>query len=47
MLDRNLGASNNGNYSIETKALQANRNAIGGYFQIANEKVLKILQAAC
>lgn len=38
MLDRNLGASNNGNYSIETKALQANRNAIGGYFQIANEK---------
>lgn len=38
MLDRNLGASNNGNYSIETKALQANRKAIGGYFQIANEK---------
>ena len=38
MLDRNLGASNNGNYSIGTKALQANRNAIGGYFQIANEK---------
>lgn len=38
MLDRNLGASNNGNYSIGTKALQANRNAIGGYFKIANEK---------
>lgn len=35
MLDRNLGASNNGPYIRETKALDGNKKAIGGYFYIA------------
>lgn len=35
MLDRNLGASNNGPYIRETKALEGNEKAIGGYFYIA------------
>ena len=34
MLDRNLGASNNGPYIRETKALEGNEKAIGGYFYI-------------
>lgn len=38
MLDRNLGASNNGPYIRETKALDGNKNAIGGYFYIATSK---------
>lgn len=38
MLDRNLGASNNGPYIRETKALEGNENAIGGYFYIATGK---------
>ena len=35
MLDRNLGASNNGPYIRETRALEGNEKAIGGYFYIA------------
>ena len=38
MLDRNLGASNNGPYIRETKALDGNKKAIGGYFYIATSK---------
>lgn len=38
MLDRNLGASNNGPYIRETKALDGNKKAIGGYFYIATGK---------
>ena len=38
MLDRNLGASNNGPYIRETKALKGNEKAIGGYFYIATGK---------
>lgn len=37
-LDRNLGASNNGPYIRETKALDGNKKAIGGYFYIATGK---------
>lgn len=37
-LDRNLGASNNGPYIRETKALDGNKKAIGGYFYIATSK---------
>lgn len=35
MLDRNLGATNNGYYSPSTTALKDNRGAIGGYFKIS------------
>lgn len=35
MLDRNLGASNNGYYSPSTTALEGNVGAIGGYFIIS------------
>lgn len=35
MLDRNLGASNNGPYIRETQALKDNEGAIGGYFKIS------------
>lgn len=38
MLDRNLGASSNRCYAPGTKALEANKGAIGGYFHIAKEK---------
>lgn len=38
MLDRNLGASSDRCYAPGTKALEANRGAIGGYFHIAKEK---------
>ena len=38
MLDRNLGASNNGPYIRERKALEGNEKAIGGYFYIATGK---------
>lgn len=38
MLDRNLGASNNGPYIRETKALEGNEKAIGGYFYIAKDE---------
>lgn len=38
MLDRNLGASNNGPYIRETRALEGNEKAIGGYFYIATSK---------
>lgn len=38
MLDRNLGASNNGPYIRVTKALDGNKKAIGGYFYIATSK---------
>lgn len=38
MLDRNLGASNNGPYIRETKALKGNEKAIGGYFYIATDE---------
>lgn len=38
MLDRNLGASNNGPYIRETRALEGNEKAIGGYFYIATDK---------
>lgn len=38
MLDRNLGASNDRCYAPGTKALEANKGAIGGYFHIAKEK---------
>lgn len=38
MLDRNLGASNNGPYIRETQALKGNEDAIGGYFKISLEK---------
>ena len=35
MLDRNLGATNNGYYSRSTTALKDNEGAIGGYFKIS------------
>ena len=35
MLDRNLGATNNGYYSPSTTALKDNKVAIGGYFKIS------------
>lgn len=35
MLDRNLGATNNGYYSPSTTALEGNKEAIGGYFKIS------------
>ena len=35
MLDRNLGATNNGYYSPATSALEGNVGAIGGYFIIS------------
>lgn len=38
MLDRNLGASSDRCYAPGTKALEANKGAIGGYFRIAKEK---------
>ena len=38
MLDRNLGASSDRCYAPGTKALEANKGAIGGYFLIAKEK---------
>lgn len=38
MLDRNLGASSNRCYAPGTKALKANKGAIGGYFHIAKAK---------
>lgn len=38
MLDRNLGASSNRCYAPGTKALEANKGAIGGYFHIATAK---------
>lgn len=38
MLDRNLGASSDRCYAPGTKALEANKGAIGGYFYIAKEK---------
>lgn len=38
MLDRNLGASNNGPYIRKTRALEGNEKAIGGYFYIATDK---------
>lgn len=38
MLDRNLGASNNGPYIRETRALEGNEKAIGGYFYIATDE---------
>lgn len=38
MLDRNLGASSDRCYAPGTKALEANKGAIGGYFHIAQAK---------
>ena len=38
ILDRNLGASSDRCYAPGTKALEANKGAIGGYFHIAKEK---------
>ena len=38
MLDRNLGASNNGYYSPSTTALEGNKKAKGGYFKISVAK---------
>ena len=38
MLDRNLGASSDRCYAPGTKALEANKGAIGGYFHIAEAK---------
>lgn len=38
MLDRNLGASSDRCYAPGTKALEANKGAIGRYFHIAKEK---------
>lgn len=40
MLDRNLGASNNGPYIRETKALEGNGKAIGGYFYITTYETI-------
>ena len=39
MLDRNLGASNDGYYTPSTKALEGNIGAIGGYFLIGKTTV--------
>ena len=38
MLDRNLGASNNGYYAPDVVALEKNKTAIGGYFCISEKK---------
>lgn len=38
MLDRNLGASNNGFYAPDVVALAKNKKAIGGYFCISEKK---------
>lgn len=38
MLDRNLGASNNGYYAPDVVALEKNNKAIGGYFYISEKK---------
>ena len=38
MLDRNLGASNNGFYAPAVVALEKNKKAIGGYFCISEKK---------
>lgn len=38
MLDRNLGASNNGYYAPDVVALSKNKKAIGGYFCISEKK---------
>lgn len=38
MLDRNLGASNNGYYAPDVVALEKNTKAIGGYFCISEKK---------
>lgn len=38
MLDRNLGASNNGYYAPDVVALAKNKKAIGGYFCISKKK---------
>lgn len=38
MLDRNLGASNNGYYAPDVVALANNKKAIGGYFYISEKK---------
>lgn len=38
MLDRNLGASNNGYYAPDVVALEKNNQAIGGYFCISEKK---------
>lgn len=38
MLDRNLGASNNGYYAPDVVALEKNETAIGGYFCISEKK---------
>ena len=38
MLDRNLGASNNGYYAPDVVALEKNNKAIGGYFYISENK---------
>lgn len=38
MLDRNLGASNNGYYAPDVVALKNNKEAIGGYFCISEKK---------
>jgi len=38
MLDRNLGASNNGYYAPDVVALEKNKKAIGGYFCISKNR---------
>ena len=38
MLDRNLGASNNGFYASDVVALEKNKKAIGGYFCISKKQ---------
>lgn len=38
MLDRNLGASNNGFYAPDVVALKGNKTAIGGYFCISRKQ---------
>lgn len=38
MLDRNLGASNNGYYAPDVVALAKNKKAIGGYFCISEKR---------
>ena len=38
MLDRNLGASNNGYYAPDVVALEKNKKAIGGYFCISEKQ---------
>lgn len=38
MLDRNLGASNNGFYAPDVMALKGNKKAIGGYFCISKKQ---------